>query len=211
MDEQIIYYWDNVLDEYEPQEPKINDYIVHFVLINQYGNGGINEWICCDSMNKLIGLAKYVILPSIQLSRAIIKNDKNNNICFGTIGYDNTIELLNDIDSDTIFKSEYKEWFEKLENYTEEIKLEEIRDILNDINNKVDCKDEVLVNIEVYKNIKDVGLNLIKDYEEDGMIDILEDCFNFSKHEIENIFNNIDKNVFLLKRIMSILYNLNMI
>lgn len=43
------------------------------------------------------------------------------------------------------------------------------------------------------------------------MIDVLEDCFNFNKDEIENMFNNIHKNIFLLKRIMPILYNLNMI
>lgn len=34
MNEQIIYYWDNVLSKDKPQEPKINDYIVHFGLIN---------------------------------------------------------------------------------------------------------------------------------------------------------------------------------
>ncbi len=211
MDEQIIYYWDKVLEEDKAQEPKINDYIVHFALINQYEDSGVNEWICCDSMNKLLGLVKYVILPSTQLSRAIIKNEKQSQICFGTMGYTDTIEAFDDVKSDVIFKVEYQDWFTELEKYNEETKLEVVRDILNDINKKVDYKDGVFLTVEVYKNIKDAGLQLLKDYDEEDMIDVLEDCFNFSKDEIENMFNNIDKNVFLLKRIMPILYNLNMI
>ena len=43
------------------------------------------------------------------------------------------------------------------------------------------------------------------------MIEELEDTFNFSRDEIENMFNKIDENVFLIKRIMPILYNLEMI
>lgn len=38
MDEHIIYYWDKILEEDKVQEPKTNDYIIHFVLLNQYDN-----------------------------------------------------------------------------------------------------------------------------------------------------------------------------
>lgn len=211
MNEQIIYYWDNVLSQGKPQEPKINDYIVHFALINQYGNSEINEWICCDSMNKLLGLVKYVILPSIQLSRAEIKNENKSKICFGTIGYADTLEVLDDIKYDIKFRSEYKDWFMELEKYNKEIELEVIKNVFDDIDEKVDYKDGIVLTLEVYKNIKEVGLQLIKDYEEQDMIEELEDTFNFSRDEIANMFNKIDENVFLIKRIMPILYNSEMI
>lgn len=69
----------------------------------------------------------------------------------------------------------------------------------------------MVLTLEVYKNIKEVGRQLIKNYEEQNMIEELEDTFNFSIDEIENMFNKIEENVFLLKRIMPILYNLEMI
>lgn len=211
MDEQIIYYWDNILNNDKVQEPKSNDYIVHFALINQYEDSIINKWICCDSMNKLLGLIKYVILPSIQLSRALIKDENQSEICFGTMGYCDTIEAFNDIKSDIKFKVEYEDWFKALEKYNNEIEFDIVRSTLNDINKKVDYKEGVFLTLEVYENVKEVGLQLLKDYDEEDMIDVLEDCFNFSKDEIENMFNNLDKNIFLLKRIMPILNNLNMI
>ena len=211
MDENLLYYWDNLLSEEKQQEPKINDYIVHFALTNQYDNNGINEWICCDSMSKLLGLLKYVILPSTQLSRAIMHNENQSEVGFGTVGYIETIELLENIKSDIKFKLEYEYWFKELEKYNSENEFESIRYIIDDINKKVDHKDGIFLTLEVYKGVKDVGLQLLKDYENEDMIDVLEDCFNFNKYEIENMFNNLDKNVFLLKRIIPILYNLNII
>ena len=211
MDEQIMYYWDYILRENKPQEPKINDYILHFALINESNNDGINKWICCDNMNKLLGLAKYLILPSIQLSRAIIKKENQSEICFGTMGYADTIEAFDDIESDIKFKEEYEVWFTELDKYNKEAELELIRNVFEDINKKVDYKDGIVLTLEVYKNIQEVGLQLIKDYEDEEMIDVLEECFNFNRYEIETMFNNLDKNKFLLKRIIPILYNLNMI
>lgn len=127
------------------------------------------------------------------------------------MGYVDTIEELNYIKSDIKFISEYKDWFMELEKYNKEIELEVIKNVFDDIDEKVDYKDGIVLTLEVYKNIKEAGLQLIKDYEEQDMIEELEDTFNFSRDEIENMFNKIDENVFLIKRIMPILYNLEMI
>lgn len=86
------------------------------------------------------------------------------------MGYMETIETFDNLKSDMKFKVEYKDWFNKLEKYNEETKLEVVRDIINDINEKVDYKDGVLLTLEVYKNIQEVGLQLLKDYEKDDMI-----------------------------------------
>lgn len=81
------------------------------------------KWICCDSINKLLGLVKYVILPSIQLSRAKIKNKNQSEICFGIMGYVDTIEELNYIKSNIKFISEYKDWFTQLEKHNKKLNL----------------------------------------------------------------------------------------
>lgn len=211
MDENILYYWENKMHETKTQEPKINDYIVHFVLINQYSNSGVNKWICCEDIDKLLGFAKYVALSSLQITRSLVDKDKMEGICFDTVGYDASLELLEDMDSRIELIEEYKNWFSQLEGCNKETSIEEIKVIVDNITQQVDHMTGVLITFELYKNVKEVGLELIRDYEEDGLVDILEDSFNFKIDEIENLFNTLDQNKFLLKRIIPILDNLDMI
>lgn len=211
MDKEMIYYWENKMDEIEVNEPSINDYILHFALINQHNNSGINKWICCEDINKLLGFIKYVALPSSQITRILIDKDKKEEVCVDVIGYDESLEVFEDIDSKTKFIEEYKGWFFQIEKYDKETNIEEIKATLDTITQDVDYRNGVILTLQLYKNIKEVGFKLIKDYEEEGLVDILEDCFNFSKEEIENLFNNLDENKFLLKRVIPILDNLDMI
>lgn len=199
------------MHETKTQEPKINDYIVHFVLINQYSNSGVNKWICCEDIDKLLGFAKYVALSSLQITRSLVDKDKMEGICFDTVGYDASLELLEDMDSRIELIEEYKNWFSQLEGCNKETSIEEIKVIVDNITQQVDHMTGVLITFELYKNVKEVGLELIRDYEEDGLVDILEDSFNFKIDEIENLFNTLDQNKFLLKRIIPILDNLDMI
>lgn len=213
MDENMLYYWENKMDETktQTQEPKINDYIVHFVLINQYSNNGVNKWICCEDIDKLLGFAKYVALSSLQITRSLVDKDKMEGICFDTVGYNASLELLEDMDSRSELIEEYNHWFSQLEECNKETSIEEIKVIIDNINQRVDHMSGVLITFELYKNVKEVGLELIRDYEENGLVDILEDSFNFRIDEIENLFNTLDQNKFLLKRIIPILDNLDMI
>lgn len=211
MDENILYYWENKMHETKTQEPKINDYIVHFVLINQYSNSGVNKWICCEDIDKLLGFAKYVALSSLQITRSLVDKDKMEGICFDTVGYNASLELLEDMDSRSELIEEYKNWFSQLEECNKETSIEEIKVIVDNITQQIDHMTGVLITFELYKNVKEVGLELIRDYEENGLVDILEDSFNFRIDEIENLFNTLDKNKFLLKRIIPILDNLEMI
>ncbi|MCC3668898.1 hypothetical protein [Terrisporobacter mayombei] len=210
MDEGMFYYWKNVLENDEDIELKINDYVVHLAIVNQ-GNGNfINEWICCDTFNKLKSLVGYVILPSVQITRALLRHG-DNSLCFDIMHYDETLDMLVNINNDLKLIEEYKKWYEKLEECVDYQYFNEMKSLTDKISDIVDYREGLLVEIELYEDIKSVDLELIDAYEKDGMIDILEDTFNFSISEIKNIFNNIDKNQFLLKRIIPILDNLNMI
>lgn len=210
MDEGMFYYWKNVLENNEDIELKINDYLVHLSIVDQINGNFINEWMCCDTFNKLKSLVGYVILPSIQITRALLRHG-DNSLCFDSMHYDETLDMLVNINNDLKLIEEYKKWYEKLEECVDNQYFNEMKSLTDKISDIVDYREGLLVEIELYKDIKLVGLELIDAYEKDGMIDILEDTFNFSISEIKNIFNNIDKNQFLLKRIIPILDNLNMI
>lgn len=210
MDEGMFYYWKNILENDEDIELKINNYIVHVVVVNQVKGNFINEWISCDTFNKLKSLVGYVILPSVQITRALFKHG-DDSLCFASVDYYETLELLANINNDLKLIEEYKEWYKKVEGYIDLQHFNEIKYLADKISDIVDYREGLLVEIELYEDIKSVGLELIDAYEKEGLIDMLEDAFNFSIEEIKNIFNNIDKNQFLLKRIIPILDNLNMI
>lgn len=211
MEEQIVDYWKNKLEQEDICELKVNDYILHFAIINQKDNIGINKWFNFDSKNKLIGFIKYVAMPSIQISRAVANNEGNVGVHIDAIGYFDAVELLEVTNVKVKHIEEFENWFEGFKDYNEETDIKEIKSYIENINKAFDYRSEFLLSLDVYENIKSVGLELIKLYEEDGMIDVLEDQFNFSKEEIESIFNNVNKNIFLFKRIMSILNNSNII
>lgn len=210
MDEGMFYYWKNILENDEDIELKVNDYIVHLAIVDQVNGNFINEWICCDTFNKLKSLLGYVILPSVQITRALIKND-DHSLCFDSVHYDETLDMLENINNDLKLIEEYKKWYGELEECIDSQYFNEIKSLADKISDTVDYRDGLVVEIELYEDIKSVGLELIDVYEKEGMIDVLEDIFNFSISEIKNIFNNIDKNQFLLKWIIPILDNLNMI
>ena len=97
---------------------------------------------------------------------------------------------------------EYKVCFEVLEKLEQDnADIKEVKEILDYINYKVDIKTGLVVNLQLYDNIKSVGTTLIKEYEEQGMLDELERTMGLKKNQILELFNNIDKNEFMLKKI----------
>ena len=62
------------------------------------------------------------------------------------------------------------------------------------------------MNLQLYENISSVGKTLISEYEEQGMLSELEDIMELKRSQIEELFNNIDNNEFMMKKI-SILLN----
>ena len=206
MKEELIYYWKNRLNNEHNVDLKINDYIVHFFMINEVSCEGINEWINCDTFDKMESFIAFVILPSCQVSRALTEVD-DNRVCVDIASYDETIELLTAINENTQLISEYSNWYDIVES-CKEGDIRRLKDLVGHINENVEWKNGILVGIEVFENIKVAGHELIKSYEEENMIDVLEDEFDLSLEEIKNIFDTVDKNEFFQKRVMFILNNL---
>lgn len=205
-------YWNNWLQKEEVQEPKINDYILQITFINQHNSSvGINEWLCFEDINKIIGFMKYIILPSVQISRANMQIKNIEELTIDTFSFFDALDVLEEMIGSVEITDEYENWMNSLNDISNQHDFEKLATLLKDIANSVDSKDGIILTLNLHKNIKSVGFNLLKEYEEDNMLDELEESFNFSKEEIEYIFNNVDKNIFLLKRIIPILNNLNMV
>ena len=52
-----------------------------------------------------------------------------------------------------------------------------------------------------------IGKGLIDEYEKENMLDDLEENMSLNKNEILSMFENIDKNMFMLKRLNTYLNN----
>ena len=83
--------------------------------------------------------------------------------------------------------------------------IEELAKFIDKIQSEIDYHEGVYVGLELFENISSVGKTLVKNYEEDCFLDILECELEMSKEEILELFNNIDNNKFMLKKIMDIL------
>ena len=59
--------------------------------------------------------------------------------------------------------------------------------------------------MQLFENIKCVGNIIIKQYEDENMLDILESKFELSKDEIKDLFESIDNNKLVLKKILDLL------
>ena len=57
------------------------------------------------------------------------------------------------------------------------------------------------------KRVKEIGRDLVKEYEEDNMLEELESHMDLNKNQIIALFDGIDKNPFMLKRLGTYLSN----
>lgn len=206
MSENLLAYWRSQLDEDKEIEITADGYMFKYIIANQYSGDVLQNWVCCTSKKKLYSFLKNIILPSISISKTV---GIIENIAFlDVMSYDETIDILsspkieNSITEINRFKSSYDE-INKLE--MEDAPFDKIKEFVTKITLEVDYREGIFVEVEVFKNISDVGKELIKAYEEDGMIDVLESQIELSKVEIENLFNNITDNKFMMKKINTLL------
>lgn len=206
MSENSIAYWRNWIDSEIELPITADGYIFKYIIFNQVSNDGNYEWVCCNSKNKLYSFIKYFILPSIQISRTIGVTEET--IYFGVENYDDTIECLeNSKCEDYIEQIEtYKRWFDEIEKLEkEDASIEKLRDFMKSIVLEIDYRKYIVVELDVFENISSVGRTLVKEYEDDGVLDILEDELQMSKEQILELFDNINENKLMLRKITNIL------
>ena len=207
----LVYYWENFLDKYidKEMEAKIDSHMLKFYIINQDSNETFYKWFSFSNKQELLGFIKFIALPSAYCSRSF--GEKENSVLITAATYEDVLELLRNnivgIDEDIInnFKKDYEE-IKSIED-DKNFDLKMIRKFCDSFGDLLDYKSKVFSNIEVYEDIKMLGKELVSSFEKDGMLVELEKQMDLNKEEIEELFLNIDKNPFMLKKINTFLDN----
>jgi len=206
MNEKLIDFWRKWIDGEEDIDVSIDGIILKYSIINKQNNDGVKDWVCFTSEDKLYSFIKYLLLPSIQLTRSI--GIKESQVYFDVCEYDQTIKLLKTFKIDCYEKDieDYKRWFKEVEILeNNEYALESTRNFINKISSELGKTEDIFLELQLFKSIKSVGNIIIKQYEDDNMLDILESKFELSKDEIKDLFESIDNNKFMLKKILVLL------
>lgn len=202
MGENLIPYWEAWLSDEIEIPISCDGFIINYSMINCKSKQGVGDWLCCNSKKKVFSFIKFVLLPSVIISKNI--GVQENQVYLDVSSFEETIDILeeNEFEGYEDAIEEYKVCFEVLEKLEQDnADIKEIKEILDYINYKVDIKTGLLVNLQLYDNIKSVGTTLISEYEEQGMLSELENSMGLKKNEILELFQNIDKNEFMLKKI----------
>ena len=106
-------------------------------------------------------------------------------------------ELIADIKKDYDFIEDLKK------NFT----IEKLKKFLNTTNKRRHGDIGIFSKVEFFENVKEIGRDLVKEYEEDNMLEELESHMDLNKNQIIALFDGIDKNPFMLKRLGTYLSN----
>jgi len=196
-----IYYWRNFLEKDKESGIKLDSYILNFYIINQNRNESFYKWYSFNNKSELLGFIKFVALPSGYFSRNF--GEVDNEIIVTASNYEDTLEILNtsNLRVDDVLSNNFVEDYSIIEEIEKEFKLELLEKVCHSFNSHLDYKGKVFSGIQVYKNIKEFGKQLVSEYEEQDMIDELERQMEMEKGKIIELFSNIEDNSFMLKRI----------
>jgi chaperonin cofactor prefoldin len=206
MSENLINFWEKWIDGEDNIDVTSDGIILKYSMINRKINDGVKDWVCFDSKDKLFSFIKYLLLPSIQITRSI--GIRESEVYLDVCDYDKTIKLLETFKINGYEQAivDYKRWLEELEIIeNNKYNFESIRSFINKISSEVNIREDTFLELHLFENIKSVGNLLIKQYEDDNMLDILESKFELSKDEIEDLFESIDNNKFMLKKMLILL------
>ncbi|MEG0772038.1 hypothetical protein [Clostridium sp.] len=201
-----IAYWRNWINNKQEIPITEDGYIVRYTLANQHSGNWVRHWVCCTSQKKLYTFIKYVLLPSIIISKNM--GLKDGEVYLDVCEYDETIGILEHAAEEGYEKAleDYIKWFEEMKTIEDKgADFKEIRSFLNKVSSENDFREGLFLEFGVYENISSVGRTLIREFKEDDMVEDLEDMMELSCEEIENLFDNIKGNKFMLRKITTLL------
>ena len=85
--------------------------------------------------------------------------------------------------------------------------LEKLKRFINITNSRGNVAFGIFSKLEFFKNVNEIGKELVKEFEDDNMLDELESHMDLNKNQILALFDGIDKNPFMLKRLGTYLSN----
>lgn len=206
MNEDLINYWEKWVEGEEDIDITIDGVMLKYIMLNKQSDDGVKDWVCFTSKEKLFSFIRYVLLPSIQISRTI--GAREGEVYLDVCDSEKTIQLIEALKvyNYEMAIKDYKRWIDelgKLENA--EVNLDNIKRFINEVISEVDEKEALYLEFMLFENIKCVGKELIEEYESNNMLDVLESKFELNKEEIIGLFDSIDDNKFMLKRVTTLL------
>ena len=191
----LIYYWQNYLMNQDNIDIKPDEYILKFSLVNSYSRDFFCNWYSFKSPQELVGFIRFVVIPSTYITKAfddyetIDLNEENEN----REKYDILREIRHDYEMINSLKN----------NFT----LEKLKRFINITNSRGNAMFGIFSKLEFFKNVNEIGKELVKEFEDDNMLDELESHMDLKKNQILALFDGIDKNPFMLKRLGTYLSN----
>lgn len=204
----LIYYWQNYLDNQDKIDINPNSYVMKFSLVNSLSGDYFCNWYSFEESQQLIGFLRFVVIPSIYISVAFGKEE--NTIFLDALDECETIELIEESNcnkkQEVLMKIKCE--YEILDKLNDNFTIKKMKKYVELLNTKINFTSVILSNTEFFENVKAIGKDLVQEYEKDNMLDELENHMDLKKNQIIAFFNDIDKNPFMMKRLGTYLSNM---
>jgi len=208
MGEKSVYYWEKYLQKEKNKYIKPHGYILKFSILNYDAKKIFNGWFNFDIKYDLLSFIKYVVLPSTYLSRT--HGSQNNEIYLYPLNYEDIINILDygDVEIPDRVRDNFETYYKRVEDLSKQsVTFKDLDKLCNDLARDNPIENDVFITIKIFENIQSVGRVLVKDYERLQMLDILESGMGMNKEEILNLFDNINQNPFMIRKINQFLTN----
>ena len=204
----LIYYWQNFLYNQDDITLRPNAYVINFCIVNKYSYDYYCNWYSFTNTEKMISFFKYVVIPSTYITKAFGKDE--NTIFLDALSKYDCIEYLERskiFDKSDLLRKANREYdfLSRIEKFN--LGIEGVKKYLELINKFNDRNSKIFLELEFYKNVNMIGKSLVDEYERENMLSDLEENMSLNKNEILSMFENIDKNIFMLKKLNTYLNN----
>lgn len=203
----LIYYWQNYLSNQYNIDIKPDSYVLKFSLVNSYSRDFFCNWYSFKSPQELIGFIRFVVIPSTYITKTFGREE--NTIFLDALDYYETIDLIEEnynSDKYNILR-EINYDYQMVKSLKSNFTLDKLKKFINITNTRANVAFGIFSKLEFFRNVNEIGKKLVKEFEDDNMLDELENHMDLNKKQILALFDGIDKNPFMLKRLGTYLSN----
>lgn len=203
----LIYYWQNYLMNQDNIYIKPDAYVLKFSLVNSYSRDFLCNWYSFKSEEELIGFIKYVVIPSTYITKVFGREE--DTIFLDVLDDYETIELIEDAEYNDKYEvlRQIRYDYQMINNLKKSFTIQKFKKFINITNGRSNIGLGIFSRLEFFEDVKQIGRELIKEFEGDNMLDELENHMDLNKNQILALFDGIDKNPFMLKRLATYLSN----
>jgi hypothetical protein len=214
-----IYYWHNLILKEEQiwengfrEIPLTQESVfIHYVIVNCYGDSD-DSWVYFPNVKAALGFLEYVFLPTAFNTLFAGKEDSTL-----TVPLAHVEELLEIIDESPEYSDIQKSLITDMEEFVTKLQelweLDEQQCIEKLKEYSLTFSERWLNNIDIffYFNIfnspQEIGDFIVKTYEEEDMIERIEDQLGLTKDEWLNVCQSVYTNEFMKRKFIEILNN----